>query len=56
MVSQVPGSEAGVMIVKHILERGLRMNAPMRPRYLPHTVQEAANAHIRGELKLACWW
>jgi hypothetical protein len=56
MVSQVPGGEAGVMIVKHIPERGLRINAPMRPGYLPHTVQKAANAHIRSELKLACWW
>jgi hypothetical protein len=56
MVSQIPGGKAGVMIVKHILERRLRIYAPMRPRYLPHTIQEAANAHIGGELQLACWW
>jgi hypothetical protein len=56
MVSQIPGSEAGVMIVKHILECGLRIDAPMRPRDLPHAVQEAADAQIRSELKLACWW
>jgi hypothetical protein len=56
MVSQVPGGEAGVMIVRHILECGLRIDTPMRPGYLPHTVQEAADAHIRSELKLACWW
>jgi hypothetical protein len=53
MVSQVPGAEAGIMIVQHILERGLRINASVRPRHLPHTIQEAADAQVRGQLKLA---
>jgi hypothetical protein len=56
MVSQVPGGEAGVMIIQHILECGLRIDAPMRPGYLPHTVQEAADAQVRSKLKLADWW
>jgi hypothetical protein len=56
MVSQIPGGEASVMIVKHILECGLRIDAPMRPGYLPHTVQKAADAHIGSELKLTYWW
>ena len=56
MVSQVPGGEAGIIIVKHILEGGVRIDAPMRPRDLPHTVEEAADAHVRRELQLACWW
>ena len=54
MVSQVPGGEAGLMIVQHILECGLRINAPVRPGHLPHTIQEAADAQIRSQLKLAC--
>src|SRR5262245_17612687 len=52
MVGEVPGGETGVEIVKHVLERRLRINTPMGTRHLPHPIQDPADAHIKRELKL----
>ncbi len=50
MVGQVPGGEARIEIVKHVLERSLRIDTPVGARDLPHPIQDPTDAHIRSEL------
>jgi probable F420-dependent oxidoreductase len=53
MIGEVPGGEPGVVIGEHLVDRARRVYRAMRPRHLPHPVEDAADREVCGEREAA---
>ena len=53
MVGKIPARKSGVVIRKHLGDRALRIDVPMRTGDLPHAVEDPADAEIGGKLETA---